>query len=97
MMGNEVQAECRLLDPVCLKLSISRNLAAGWYHGHPDVEISGKLDTLAVSGYQASHCSIIIKTLHCHHIGYNAISYIIYHKYTSMYGIAIWLHIDYYK
>ena len=49
MLGTELQAECLLLEPVTLKTNINRNLSASWYHGHPDVEISGKLEKFAVS------------------------------------------------
>ena len=49
MLGSDMQAECLLLEPVTIKLEVIRNLAAAWYHGHPDVEVAGKLENFSVS------------------------------------------------
>ena len=48
MMGTDCSAECLLLEPVTLQLDVVRNLAASWYHGHPDIEASGKLKAFTV-------------------------------------------------
>ena len=44
-----VAAECLILEPVNLQINMSRNLSAAWYHGHPDIDISGQLDAFKVS------------------------------------------------
>ncbi|CAH1251543.1 VPS13A [Branchiostoma lanceolatum] len=44
----ECKAEILLIEPVNLRLSITRNLAAGWYHDVPEVDISGKLEAVNV-------------------------------------------------
>jgi hypothetical protein len=43
-----MKAECKILEPVNLSLDLKRNLAASWYHGHPDVELLGKLHKFSV-------------------------------------------------
>ncbi|XP_035670900.1 vacuolar protein sorting-associated protein 13C-like isoform X6 [Branchiostoma floridae] len=48
MEKDECKAEILLIEPVNLRLSITRNLAAGWYHDVPEVDISGKLETINV-------------------------------------------------
>ena len=46
-----VSAECTLLEPVSLQVSVARNLSASWYHGCPDIELSGRLHSLSVIRY----------------------------------------------
>ena len=48
VMETEVRAECLILEPVTLKVEIIRNLAASWYHGHPDVEIQATLQSFSI-------------------------------------------------
>eukprot|EP00058_Branchiostoma_floridae_P017686 XP_002603175.1 hypothetical protein BRAFLDRAFT_226506 [Branchiostoma floridae] len=48
MEKDECKAEILLIEPVNLRLSITRNLAAGWYHDVPEVDISGKLEAINV-------------------------------------------------
>lgn len=45
---NVISAECLLIEPVTISLSICRNLAAAWYHEVPDIDISGKLKAVVV-------------------------------------------------
>jgi len=54
MAGSEVGAECQLLEPVCLRVTVARNLSASWYHGSADVEVLGQLQEISVS--QLSGC-----------------------------------------
>jgi len=44
----EIKAECQLLKPVSLAVKLTRNLSASWYHGHPDVELHGRLQGFSV-------------------------------------------------
>ncbi|ELU14385.1 hypothetical protein CAPTEDRAFT_224867 [Capitella teleta] len=48
MSSLDMKAECLLLEPVSIQVEITRNLASAWYHGHPDVEIGGKLQCFSV-------------------------------------------------
>jgi len=44
----EIKSECQLLKPVSLAVNLTRNLSASWYHGHPDVELHGRLKDFSV-------------------------------------------------
>ena len=48
VLGTEITAECQLLKPVSLAVKLTRNLSASWYHGHPDVELHGRLQDFSV-------------------------------------------------
>nr|KAG5695914.1 hypothetical protein BaRGS_017352 [Batillaria attramentaria] len=48
--GRSVQAECQLLEPVTIALTMQRNLSAAWYHDKPDIDISGALEPLTTRG-----------------------------------------------
>ena len=48
-----VQAECLLLEPLTISLSMQRNLSAAWYHDNPDIELTGALEPLTVSLYSS--------------------------------------------
>lgn len=41
--------QCLVLEPVSLNLSVTRNLAFGWYKEIPAVDISGHLESIEVS------------------------------------------------
>ncbi|XP_069759027.1 intermembrane lipid transfer protein VPS13C isoform X1 [Narcine bancroftii] len=43
------QADIEFLQPINLQLTVQRNLAAGWYHKIPSVEIKGDLKTINVA------------------------------------------------
>ncbi|XP_063230011.1 intermembrane lipid transfer protein Vps13 isoform X2 [Bacillus rossius redtenbacheri] len=47
----EVKAEheSAILQPISSRLLIQRNLSAGWYKGIPDIEISGRLQTVSIT------------------------------------------------
>ena len=49
MMGTDMQAECLILEPVNINLTLVRNLAAGWHHGHPDIDVAGHMQQFVVS------------------------------------------------
>ncbi|XP_055872705.1 intermembrane lipid transfer protein VPS13C-like isoform X9 [Biomphalaria glabrata] len=40
--------EITILDPITFKVNILRNLSTGWYHGVPDIEIGGLLETINI-------------------------------------------------
>lgn len=40
--------ECYLLEPLTFMLDLKRNLSAGWYNAIPDIEVSGKIQTIKV-------------------------------------------------
>ncbi|CAL1529955.1 unnamed protein product, partial [Lymnaea stagnalis] len=40
--------EITILDPMTFKVNIQRNLSTGWFHGVPDVEVTGYLDQINV-------------------------------------------------
>lgn len=42
--------ECYLLEPVTFNIVLKRNISAGWYNAIPDMDISGKIQTIKV-GY----------------------------------------------
>ncbi|XP_078667153.1 intermembrane lipid transfer protein VPS13A-like isoform X3 [Branchiostoma floridae x Branchiostoma belcheri] len=46
--NDECRAEILLIEPVNLRLSITRNLAAAWYRDVPEVDISGTLEAINV-------------------------------------------------
>ena len=48
MLGTEMLAECLLLEPVSLELSVVRNLSIQWYHKSAGVEIAGNLHHFSV-------------------------------------------------
>ena len=55
----EVAGQCLVLEPVNVGLSVTRNLAFGWYKELPAVEVGGQLESISVSqrsrsGSQAS-------------------------------------------
>jgi len=41
-------SECQLLKPVCLRVTVERNLSASWYHGCADIELLGHLQEISV-------------------------------------------------
>lgn len=45
----EVVGQCLVLEPVSLNLSVTRNLAFGWYKEIPAVDIGGQLESIEVS------------------------------------------------
>ena len=49
MKDQNVIADCLVIEPVNIRIDIIRNLSASWYHKHPDVDISGKLESFSVS------------------------------------------------
>lgn len=40
--------ECYLLEPVTFNIDLKRNLSTGWYNSIPDIDISGKVQTIKV-------------------------------------------------
>lgn len=44
----EMERELRLLEPMTFRINVKRNLSASWYRSIPDVDISGKIDTIEV-------------------------------------------------
>ena len=56
-----MRAECCILQPVNIRLGLVRNLSAGWYHGHPDIDIDGQLETFTV---RTNSCSILSENEH---------------------------------
>ena len=63
-MGTEITAECQLLKPVSLVVQLTRNLSSSWYHGHPDVEVHGKLHDFCV---RVTYLLYKVYFLHHHH------------------------------
>ena len=52
MLVNEqgdINWEIIILEPITFKVNILRNLSSGWYHGVPDMEVSGLLESIQVS------------------------------------------------
>ncbi|GLH16639.1 Vacuolar protein sorting-associated protein 13A-like Protein [Gryllus bimaculatus] len=45
----EVLSECVLLKPITCKVLVRRNLSAGWYTTAPDIDCSGRLETVLLS------------------------------------------------
>jgi len=45
-------SECQLLKPVCLRVTVERNLSASWYHGCADIELLGHLQEILVDWFQ---------------------------------------------
>lgn len=41
--------ESLLLQPISFQLAVQRNLSADWYTGCPDVDVSGRLESIHVS------------------------------------------------
>ena len=48
MTDSEMGSECQLLEPVCLHVTVARNLSTSWYHGHADIELFGHLQEISV-------------------------------------------------
>jgi len=44
----EIGSECQLLEPVCLHVTVARNLSASWYHGCADIEVLAHLQEISV-------------------------------------------------
>ena len=59
MRDGNVTAECLILEPVNIAINMARNLAAGWYHKAPDIDISGKLEAFSVSSIYVHVCTFI--------------------------------------
>lgn len=45
---NNILSKSALLEPVTFSLSVKRNLSAGWYKSVPDIDLSGKIDSITV-------------------------------------------------
>ena len=43
-----MSSECQLLEPVCLRVTVARNLSSSWYQGCADVELHGRLQEISV-------------------------------------------------
>jgi len=56
MTGSDVYSECQLLKPVCLRVAVTRNVSASWYHGCADVELLGQLQEIAVDRFLVLVC-----------------------------------------
>jgi len=56
MVDSEMSAECQLLKPVCLRVTVARNLSASWYHGCADIELCGQLQEISVDLFFCSGC-----------------------------------------
>jgi len=48
MKDSVMGSECQLLQPVCLRVAVTRNLSASWYHGRADIEVMGRLQEISV-------------------------------------------------
>ncbi|ESO95114.1 hypothetical protein LOTGIDRAFT_160876 [Lottia gigantea] len=57
--NGQIKAECLILDPVSITIDICRNLSVAWYHGHPEVDISGILETIDVKLSQGDFAMIM--------------------------------------
>ncbi|XP_063952525.1 intermembrane lipid transfer protein VPS13A-like isoform X3 [Lytechinus pictus] len=44
-----VKSEVPILHPMCLHVTLARNLSAAWYHGAPAIAVSGKLEAIQIS------------------------------------------------
>ncbi|KAK6178554.1 hypothetical protein SNE40_013319 [Patella caerulea] len=60
--GGEITAECLILEPLTISIDICRNLSAAWYHGHPEVDISGILKSIDVRLSQGDFAMIMMLT-----------------------------------
>ena len=47
--GTKIVAQRLILKPISLELSLARSLSS-WYHGIPDIDVSGQLHAVNVSG-----------------------------------------------
>jgi vacuolar protein sorting-associated protein 13A/C len=47
--AKEVINESVILQPITFGLLMLRNLSAGWYKEIPDIDVSGRLETIKVS------------------------------------------------
>lgn len=45
----DVINECPLLQPISFKLSVQRNLSSNWFTEIPDLDVSGRLESIHVS------------------------------------------------
>ena len=50
--SGELKAEQLILQPVNVNVTVLRNLSISWYHGHPDFEVDGKMDSFKVSAWR---------------------------------------------
>ena len=48
LKDSDIGSECQLLEPVCLHVTVARNLSASWYHGCADIELLGRLQEISV-------------------------------------------------
>ncbi len=60
MKDQNVVADCLVIEPVNIRIDIIRNLSASWYHKHPDVDISGKLESFSVSMIVFSVINLVV-------------------------------------
>uniref|UniRef100_K1PWM0 Vacuolar protein sorting-associated protein 13C n=1 Tax=Magallana gigas TaxID=29159 RepID=K1PWM0_MAGGI len=51
----EVVGQCLVLEPVSLNLSVTRNLAFGWYKEIPAVDLSGQLESIEATMSQGDY------------------------------------------
>lgn len=47
----QVKAECLMLKPVTMELTVQRNLSSAWYHDVADLDIKGEIPAITVSGF----------------------------------------------
>ncbi|GFN81250.1 vacuolar protein sorting-associated protein 13a-like [Plakobranchus ocellatus] len=46
--GEAIDWEVTIIDPMTFKVNLSRNLSTGWFHGIPDVEVSGVFNSIYI-------------------------------------------------
>ena len=44
-----VKSEVEILEPVTIKINLCQNMAAGWFHDIPEIDIAGTMPSISVS------------------------------------------------
>ena len=55
-----VVSEITIIEPMTFKVNVSRNLSTAWFHGIPDIEVTGVFDSIFVSW---TWCSLMLTFL----------------------------------
>ncbi|KAJ8307900.1 hypothetical protein KUTeg_014547 [Tegillarca granosa] len=58
--SGSIHGECRILEPISIKLAITRNLSIGWYKDRPEIDITGTMEAVMVTISQGDFTMLML-------------------------------------
>ncbi|KAJ8307904.1 hypothetical protein KUTeg_014551 [Tegillarca granosa] len=58
--SGSIHGECRILEPISIKLDITRNLSIGWYKDRPEIDITGTMEAVMVTISQGDFTMLML-------------------------------------